>query len=44
MCVPLHAWVGAFSEQASLRNRVLVSFDWFKTFLFGRDIAKQEDA
>jgi NADH dehydrogenase FAD-containing subunit len=29
-------------KQASMRNRVLVFFDWMKTRLFGRDITSIE--
>eukprot|EP01113_Clastostelium_recurvatum_P016884 TRINITY_DN1978_c0_g1_i2.p1 TRINITY_DN1978_c0_g1~~TRINITY_DN1978_c0_g1_i2.p1 ORF type:complete len:760 (-),score=188.22 TRINITY_DN1978_c0_g1_i2:34-2313(-) len=34
-------WRAAYlSKQFSWRNRILVSFDWVKTFIFGRDISR----
>lgn len=29
-------------KQVSIRNRVLVAFDWFKSRVFGRDITQLE--
>ncbi len=36
-------WRGIYwTKQVSLRNRILVTIDWIKAFIFGRDIASLE--
>jgi NADH:ubiquinone reductase (non-electrogenic) len=34
-------WRSAYlTRLVSLKNKILVLFDWFKTFFFGRDISR----
>jgi NADH dehydrogenase FAD-containing subunit len=48
--VPIFRYAGSISfvlwrsvylvKQVATRNRILVTFDWLKTYLFGRDITR----